>query len=512
MANPFDSPNLREALAGTQQKIGAAMQGTFDNLRNGPPTSVSGLPFGTQNALANANIFEPGSFGAQNYAANATSPQAPVRGAAPTPGSVPGLSMAPSPMPNVFAPPGQSPVPMQAAVGLNQVGQLGQMAQWQDSLRDAGVNLDPFSQSPGDFHQSLTAAQGIYNNVFAPPGQAPGVQPGSSPGLPQGVPVSTYAPDDLRARAIAAQGKSVTGIGGAQVSAAPNKIGGTGFTLTQDPNTVPGAPGYVPRAAQPAQAQTPGSAPAGGQTPYQKNLAAAQAQQPGSGFTAPDGSMFLRDPRGRLQAAGSNPDLTAQAKGKEALATEEAKKTVEDAHKLLNEVGDSAETSRVQSGAISRITDLYNKGATTGFAQPLLTQAASALSRVTGKQVNIANQQQLEKEMGNLMLETSRSLMKGGGSVSNFERELVLKATANPSLTPQANMQILGVLNQIAQRNLALEKERVRLDDLGVPANQIAKEVRRMRDETPINTDALHAFVPPGEAQTVGKYKVTVSK
>lgn len=510
MANPFDSPNLREALAGTQQKIGAAMQGTFDNLRNGPPASVSGLPFGTQNALANANIFEPGSFGAQNYAANASSPQAPVRGAAPVPGSVPGLSMAPSPMPNVFAPPGQSPVPMQAAVGLNQLAQQGQQARFTDALHTAGLNLDPFSQAPGDFNQSLTAAQGIYNNVFAPPGQSPGVQPGSSPGLPQGVPVSTYAPDDLRARAIAAQGKPVTGIGGAQVSAGPNKIGGTGFTLTQDPNTVPGAPGYVPR--PPATPGAPGSAPTGGQTPYQKNLAAAQGSGPGSDFTAPDGSMFKRDLHGRLQAAGSDPDLAASAKGKEAMATEEAKKTVEDAHKLLGEVGDAAETSRVQSGAISRITDLYNKGATSGFGQPLLTQAAAAISRLTGKEVNIANQQQLEKEMGNLMLETSRSLMKGGGSVSNFERELVLKATANPSLTPQANMQILGVLNQIAQRNLSLEKERIRLDDLGVPPAQIAKEIRRMRDSSPINMDSLHALVAPGEAQTVGKYKVTVSK
>lgn len=471
----LDSPNLREALAATRA-----------NLRGMPPAA----PGFMQQAQG---VFAPGSFGAQNYAANTPAPVAPVPAAAP--------ALAPAPVAgNVFAPPGQSPVPLQAAGGLVQTGQAGEMARYQDALRVAGVNLDPFGQAPGDFAQAQQSAVGIYNKTFGAPA-TPGVAPAP------GGPTQSFAPTGLRAQAIAAGGAPVTGFGGAQVTAQPNAAGGTGFNLTQNPNTVPGAPGYVPpQAPAPAAATPAAKAP----TAFDQNAAAYKAQQPGSAFTAPDGSMFSRDAHGRLQAVGTNPDLAAKAEGLKAGAVEEAKKTAEDAHKLLGEVSDSAETSRVQSGAIKRITDLYAQGATSGFAQPLLTQAAAALARVTGKEVKVANQQQLEKEMGNLMLESSRSLMKGGGSVSNFERELVMKATANQSLTPQANMQILGVLGKIGERNQALEKERIRLDELGVPSAQIAKELRQMRDTMPVGVENLHSLVPAGESQTVGKYKVVL--
>lgn len=473
--NPFEPPlTLRAALAGTAANLRAAQQGTFSNLRFGPPQAPA------------ASTVAPG----------------------PVPPSLPAPIAG-----NAFAPPGQSPVPLQAAGGLVQSGQAGEMMRYQDSLRQAGVNLNPFGQTPGDFAQSQTNAVGIYNNTFGTPGAA-GPRPSGSPGLPSGVPVSTFAPTGLYGQTMAAKGAPVTGFGGTQITAAPNAQGGTGFNLTQNPNTVPGAPGYVPPAA-PATAAAPTSAQpatpaAKPQTAFDKNAASYKSQQPGTSYTAPDGSMFTRDANGRLQATGNDPDKAAEAKGKEAVAVEEGKKTVEDAHKYVGEVRDSAEASRIQSGSINRIRELYKQGATSGFAQNVLTQAGAAMARITGKETKIANQQELEKNLGNIMLRTSQELMKGGGSVSNFERELVAKAQANPNLSPQANLQILDVMQKLADRNIALEKERIRLDDLGVSTTQISRELAKMRDSMDIGIDSLRGLVPSGESQKIGKYDVVV--
>lgn len=521
--NLFATPNLREALAGTAANIRAAHQGVLNDLRNSPAQSPS---LSQQTYNANNNIFAPGSFGAQNLAANhpaaaAAQATAPVPGSAPAPAPV----AMPAPMAgNVFAPPGGSPVPLQAAGGLVQAQQAGQAAGWEASLRDHNLNLNPFNQSAGDFHQNWTAATGLFDKQFgagapAAPGSAPAGSPSGVSGLPTGVPVSTIPFTGLRDRALAANGQPVTGFGGTQVTGTPPPPGndklpyykqqGAHFTLTQNPNTVPGAPGYQPAApvqpaapTQPAKPTTP--------TPYEQAAASYKDQQPGSSFTAPDGSKFMRDARGRLQAVGSDPALAAKAKGMEAEATEEAKKTVEDAHKYVGEVRDSAEVSRVQSGSINRIKELYKQGATSGFGQSLLTQAGAAMARITGKETKIANQQELEKNLGNIMLRTSQELMKGGGSVSNFERELVAKAQANPNLTPQANLQILEVMQKLADRNIALEKERIRLDDLGVPTTQISKELAKMRDTMDIGVESLRGLVAPGESQKIGKYDVVV--
>jgi hypothetical protein len=193
--------------------------------------------------------------------------------------------------------------------------------------------------------------------------------------------------------------------------------------------------------------------------------------------------------RGPVQRAVLSPE----EEGRKAGLIEEAKSKAEGATKFLSDLSDSAEDARQTSATVERIVSLYKEGAQTGFAQPTLTKIRSALARFGGGKEEIANQQQLEKELNNLVLERGRVLMKGGGSVSNYEREAVEKASANANLTPESNLQILGVLQAIGKRNLILEKKRLELEDDGLTSVEISKKLRTLRDSLPINVEALNA-------------------
>lgn len=123
---------------------------------------------------------------------------------------------------------------------------------------------------------------------------------------PSGGPTTSYAPDDLRARAIAAGGAPVTGFGGVTVTASPNAQGGTGFSLMQagiapgassqgmiDPNPTPAAMEFLRTGVAPAN---PGAFPRiGGDFPQ---VAAPSQSSP---FQQPSNAMFQQQaPQGGL--------------------------------------------------------------------------------------------------------------------------------------------------------------------------------------------------------------------
>lgn len=257
MASRLDPPppSLRDALRNGgifSTNLGGAMQSTWDNLRNGPQLAPS---FEQQNMAAN----HP----AAAFATPGFAPGRPALNEA-TGNGIFGLPLPKQEQQNIQGLSG----PVQLAGLLTGAGQRGQMADFSQRLTAAGVNpFDPSGQSPGQFSQGVTAAQGIYNNVFATPGTS-GASPGSAVGLPQGVPVHSFAPTDLRQTALDADGAPVTGFGGTQVSALPNGQGGTGFRLTQNPATLPAPGGAAPA---PGAVSSPGSVSTSSPTPFQQN-------------------------------------------------------------------------------------------------------------------------------------------------------------------------------------------------------------------------------------------------
>ncbi len=238
----------------TESKLNMARESTFANLRG----------YGSSGA------------GPQNVMQAGMGQPAPVdSGLSSIPQNVFGAGMPKSQMASL-------PIQTQIAGYLADLDETKATAMYQQALRDAGVNLNPDGQAPGDFSANVAAARGIYNRVFGGGATGSGVQ--------------AFAPTGLRQQAIAAGGAPVTGFGGVQVTASPNAQGGTGFTLTQgqrpnlpamaqsqiDPNPTPAAMEFLSTGVAP---QNPGPFPrlgqaaVGGQTAAQATPSMSQTVQ-----------------------------------------------------------------------------------------------------------------------------------------------------------------------------------------------------------------------------------------
>lgn len=452
---------------GTQDNIRRSMDSTYANLRGVAPQG---------------NPFEP--------PAQETSPSAPVASMVDGAPSIFGMTMGKPAESAISA----LPANLQVAGGLSRLEDAGKAYAFQTGLRDIGAaNLNPEGQAPGDFMQAMKAAQSLYSRQYGPAGA--GLAAGGTR-MPN---IQAFAPTGLRQRALAAGGAPVEGVGGAMVSASPNAQGGTNFALSQNPATI----GAAPQAAPAPQA------PAPQQSQYEADVNAyKEALNPTASseiFTAPDGSMFRRDNNGRLQPAGSNPDMSAAAKAKEAAASEEARLGVVNAYKLFDDVAEQAKSSRSLIGDVRRVRELYDAGAVSGFAQPVLTKIGSVVSRITGKEEKISNQQQLDNALSRVALTLSSQYAKGQGSVSNYERELFQKAAVSENMTKDAVMGVLGALENVARRNDALDAERTRLEGMGLPTTQIAKEIRSMQRKMLEDSDVKYGKTEGEKPKTTKK-------
>jgi len=158
--------------------------------------------------------------------------------------------------------------------------------------------------------------------------------------------------------------------------------------------------------------------------------------------------------------------------------------------KELDALSSASDLAQDNLRTLSRIEGLYSQpGVSTGWAQPAITEARAILDRFGVKTEGLANQQQLEKELNNLVLDRGKEFMKGGGSVSNFERQLISNALANPSLTKEANLAILQVMKLASQRQVALEDLRTQLEQKGMSPTEIAKSLRSAKKQIMAQVD-----------------------
>lgn len=321
-------PSLRETLrsgnifgGGTLDNLQAAQDSTYSNLRApiAPyANSAAGLP--------PASMAAPGSQTAPGSALNMAT------------GNIFGGTLPQQTRTDLQ----QLPVAAQTAGVLTGAVDQGKIADYNARLKYAGISLDPTGQFPDEFQNSLKAAAKIHDNVFSTPGTAP-----AAGGY------QTYAPTDLRAQALANPGQPVTGYGGTVATGTPgtvgdtkNPLGGSGwiqpgglplyqqtgakFTLTQNPNTVPGAPGYVPG---PGASPAPAAGAAGGG--FAKDAAAFQ--QAATGYPEAMKAAFapgVTDHVGAFVQAGGH--TTPQML--KALADIEAKRATTQA-KIQNQAG-----------------------------------------------------------------------------------------------------------------------------------------------------------------------------
>ncbi len=204
--------------------------------------------------------------------------------------------------------------------------------------------------------------------------------------------------------------------------------------------------------------------------------------------TLPSGAKVAFSPStGAFSVLPQTPEQLAKAEG----AKQEAELSTKGATTLINDITDSAENARHTVASVDRILSLYDQGVASGFGQPTLTQARAAFARFGLGGDGLANQQQFEKELNNLVLERGKELMKGSGAVSNYERQAIEKATANPTMVEGANKQILAVMKNIGLRTIKLDELRSKLEDQGASSVEIGKQIRKARDSMPVGIETI---------------------
>lgn len=420
-------------MGGTQDKLRASMNSTFANLRGGTGAQTD---FGEQNRMANAGVYEPGSFGAQNAVANGTgvvgtaeqfrTGTVPVMQSGidntPLPTGREGLNAATG---NILgsglsrgAASGVSglPVATQVAGVLSGMEDTGKVAAYQQRLMESGINLNAENQAPGDYQRNLVAARGIYDNVFGA-------------GLPAGAtggPTTSYAPTGFRDRVMQANGGLVYGQGNVMgATDGKNAAGGNRFFLGQV--TPMGANGQAP-APPPNPIMDERSAPLGSTakapSAYDQNAQAfknhqvTQQMQAGLLKALPPGYMLDPDKPNAIKPIPGGPAEQKAADDKRA-----SDESVRATHEAARQ---SVEKANITTKTINKILPQLNS-MTTGVAAALTEAVPGTPAYNVGKLKDTVVANIGLKEL-KAMKEASKTGASGMGALS--EKELAVLETS----------------------------------------------------------------------------------
>lgn len=234
-----------------------------------------------------------------------------------------------------------------------------------------------------------------------------------------------------------------------------------------------------------------------------KNLAAAQPQGPskavdpvGVRIMGPNGQPIERTIdriTGRVLAEGPVTQPKYVLSAEEQIKVEGGKRASEEEAKRASEfvtaISDAAENAQPVIAQASAIRNLYEQGTQSGFGQDWINTAGALANRLgmlpAGSQ---ANREQLQKLLAENALQNTRVLIQGQGQVSNYEREMINKASADVGKSPEANLRIIRMGEAVAQRSIDAELERQRLVDEGKSTPQIAESLRRWRSKNTLGS------------------------
>lgn len=457
--------------------LGRAMNDTLANFRR-PTSQMTGPSIEEQNIAANQpNIFDQGVAPAKPQMGSLGVGASPLSVAT---GNILGGGVSRG---ETTAAQGAT-VPEQVAGVVSGLGEQAQVAAYQQRLMDAGINLNPQGQDPAAYQQSLTAAQGIYNNIFGA-----GLPAGGGNGFGVfGQPSTSYAPTGLRQQAIAAGGAPVWGQGDVLASARPNAQGGTAFSLMQA-SRVGGVPGMSPTPTNPIAPEAPNpfqraAQPQQGQTAFQKNDQSFKArlveeqQRRATAASLPKGFVVdPADPTKVMPMKGSLEELQYQKlqqemalKDKEASqadakiatglaqSTEKANLVINTVNKALDKTGYfNQATGFIPFTPGADLTGLVDTiKANIGFAELNAMRQASPTGGALG-QVAVRELEFLQAALGNLSIKQSPEQLRENltGVTRHYNNWLKTTKGVNPdvpTLTPDKQARLAELRAKKAAR------------------------------------------------------------
>lgn len=188
-----------------------------------------------------------------------------------------------------------------------------------------------------------------------------------------------------------------------------------------------------------------------------------------------------------------------------ALRTEEGKEGIKSDTAYYTGVTDAADAAQATLPQIKQIREIYDRGAETGFGQEFVTAAGAVARRMgIGDAKTQADREELQKLFAGQALANAQSMMKGQGSVTQFERELVSKAGAELGKSKEANLRIVRYAEALAERSIEREAERQRMVDEGMSRAKITEQLKRWTTKNPLEK-YLEKKKTPAEATVAPK-------
>lgn len=172
--------------------------------------------------------------------------------------------------------------------------------------------------------------------------------------------------------------------------------------------------------------------------------------------------------------------LSAEDQVRVALDTEEGKEAIKSDTAYYTGVSEGAEAAQTALPQINQIRKLYDAGTETGWGEPVLIAGRAALTRAgLLDPKKLADKEEIQTLFAQQSLANANALLKGQGSVTQPERELVEKAGAAIGKSPEANLRVINISEALAQRRIDRENERQRLVDEGLNRAKIVEQLKR---------------------------------
>lgn len=175
-------------------------------------------------------------------------------------------------------------------------------------------------------------------------------------------------------------------------------------------------------------------------------------------------------------------------------AVEEAKITTKRAGDLNDQIAKEALDAVQDRPRLQRIRDLYNAGIQTGFGQDWVTAAQSAAAGLGyGDKGKTAQKEELRSLLDQDALAKAQKYLKGGGSISNQERNQLSAISQSFGKVEGSNLALINMTEAAYNKSEAAERIRSTLEDQGQTEREIASSLRKwIRDPN----NSLDRFAP----------------
>ena len=219
-----------------------------------------------------------------------------------------------------------------------------------------------------------------------------------------------------------------------------------------------------------------------------------------------DGKLVYRDPETGEVAPYRGAYQTVEEKAAGAYAEESAKQKAKTDMEYISGIRTAAENSYQDSSSVGSMLMLLRSGsAETGYGQSAVNTFVSMLDRagIPVDTAQLSNNQYLEQQMSLLKVRMASQLMRGQGQITEKEREMLEKATANVNWSRETNIKILQAMFDMMQRSKQLNNMANAMEADGKSQGEIRMALEAYKADNDKSFDLGEPIASPNEVKAI---------